>query len=372
VLFADAFERTARGLGDAWSTSGLWKTQLGRAETNLNGPNRAAARDVACADCRVEARVLGFGVPEVVLFLRAPTATNGTDRYEAALLGTGRVAIRRVRAGVTTQLADAPAGVSLRRFATLALEARGDGPVALTLSVNGAPLVAATDASAQAIAAAGHAGMASARAGVWFDDFRLTGAAAEEEEPPPPPPPPPPPSPTPGTVLYADAFARTDAVTLGPDWTVLAGDWFTRGFAESDRDSPNVALALPSRAGDARVEVTVTWFGVEAGVAVRAQPGGERYECVVLPGGAMRIRRVLGGATAVLGSASGAVAGTSAFRLGCEVRGAGPVTVTALASGAEKLTVSDAAPGVLAGAGLGGMVTPWAGVWFDDFVVRVP
>ena len=91
LLFADDFARTnGSSLGASWAqVQGAWLTD-GQAETDSDSPDVAIARPASCSGCLVSARVVGFGVPEVSLFARAPSTASTTDRYEVTLLGSGR------------------------------------------------------------------------------------------------------------------------------------------------------------------------------------------------------------------------------------------------------------------------------------------
>ncbi|GAC1343929.1 MAG: hypothetical protein NVSMB23_18280 [Myxococcales bacterium] len=201
VLFSDDFSQPIRrddGLGARWTVSGLWFSPGGQAVTDLDGVDQALETAASCADCRVEARVLGYGVPETAISLRAVTPG---DRYDAVLLANRHVRIRRVRAGIPTTLGEAPSGLlALNEWATLSLEAHGAGPVVLTASVNGVPRLAASDAAATAIEGAGSAGLWTTNAGVAFGAFRLVATA---------------PSPPPNQKEMAWPFYRRDVAGTG-------------------------------------------------------------------------------------------------------------------------------------------------------------
>jgi len=180
VLFSDNFNRTgadAAGLGASWSWSGLWYAQ-NEAISDLDGADLALETVIRCGDCQVQASVDGFGVPHTGLVLRATSAAGG-NRYQLDLLGNGHVQLQRVTGSGTTVLADAPSGIAdLSASAVLALSATGSGPVQLTAQVNGRVVASATDASGSAIGGAGYAGLFTGNAGVWFDDFELSGLAS--------------------------------------------------------------------------------------------------------------------------------------------------------------------------------------------------
>jgi hypothetical protein len=142
----------------------------------------------------------------------------------------------------------------------------------------------------------------------------------------------------------------------------------------SDLDNPDgddLALALPSRCGDCQVQAWLQAFTVdEAGVVLRAQ-GDAHYALVFLPDGRIQIRRYRDGRFTVLGEArSGQASAWDATTLSLSVWGSGPVWLSASVDGQVRLTVTDSDAAAITGAGLAGLATPIAGVWFDDFQVR--
>src|SRR5207245_5081676 len=124
---------------------------------------------IACADCRIDARVVGFGT-ETALTLRGNPAAPA-DRYDLAVTTSGRLRIRRWRGGAATVLGDVDSGIpELGNWAALPSTASGWSPVTLTAAVNGATRLSVTDGSAAALTSTGVAGMTATAAGVWFDD----------------------------------------------------------------------------------------------------------------------------------------------------------------------------------------------------------
>jgi hypothetical protein len=120
------------------------------------------------------------------------------------------------------------------------------------------------------------------------------------------------------------------------------------------------------------VEAWVHAFGEdEAAVVLRAQ-GDARYALVLMSGGRIQLRRYRDGRFTVLGEAtSGKSDPWDPMTLTLSARGSGPVELTASVDGQVRLTVKDADPAAIGGEGLAGFATPIAGVWFDDFAVRV-
>jgi hypothetical protein len=178
VLFADAFNRNdAHGLGAAWTVaSGAFITDM-RANSDRNMLDRAYAAGVQCLDCRLDARLVGFGTELAVTLRSSPLGTAG-DRYDAAITSSGRLRIRRWRSGAATVLGDVASGLpDLTEWASISFTVVGTSPVILTAAVNGQTRLTVTDGSASAIAVPGYAGFTATVAGVVFDDFRLSVAS---------------------------------------------------------------------------------------------------------------------------------------------------------------------------------------------------
>jgi hypothetical protein len=171
-LFADDFER-ATGLGGQWREAlGKWRTN-GTAISDRDSGNLAIALTEACADCRVETVLAGFGVRESGVFVRGQGAV-ATDRYDAVILANGQVSIRKIRGTSVQVLGTAASGIpKLSRGAVLSLEASGAQPVLLVVKVNGAPRLSVED-DLDVISAPGLAGLWTTHAGVWFDNFKVT------------------------------------------------------------------------------------------------------------------------------------------------------------------------------------------------------
>jgi hypothetical protein len=363
TLFSDDFNRTA--LGPSWRVvAGLWRAD-GRANSDLDGVDQAVVRHLACADCTVRARVVNFAAAAAALDLRVGVSN---DRYDVALLANGQLQIRRHNGGATTVLGQAASGLrDLTEWSTLSLAASGSNPVQLVASVNDAVKLSVADGSSSAITAAGSAGISTTRAGIWFDDLVVTGAASPAGPPPPPPPPPP----APGGTLFSDDFNRSLSSGLGHAWHIIAGLWRTDGRANADRDSHDQAAVRHLNCADCTVQARVVQFAAtEAALALRQTGSGDRYDVALLANGHLQIRRHDGGATIVLGDApSGIHDLTEWATISLSARGAGPVQLTASVNGSVRLSVSDASAAAITAAGTAGISTHRAGVWFDDFVV---
>jgi hypothetical protein len=180
------------------------------------------------------------------------------------------------------------------------------------------------------------------------------------------------PQPTPGALLFSDEFSRTTTYGMGSNWT-LQGLWYTDGVrAISDLDGTDVALAVPSRCGDCVVRSRVQHFGEEhAGLVLRATSEG-RYALLFLEDGRLQVRRYRDGRSTVLAEGpSGVRHPNEEVTLAFSARGTGPVEVVAEVNGQVRLSVVDSGSAALGGPGLAGLETPIAGVWFDDFQVRL-
>ena len=178
VLFTDHFERTsATDLGPAWTIqAGAFRTNS-KANSNLDGVDRAAVTGIQCADCRIDVRAVGFGVAETAIFLRAQAGAQ-SDRYDLNLTNSNQLQIRRWVNGVATVLAQGPSGISdPSNWANISFVAEGPGPVTLTAFTGGVQRLKYLDGASQAVLAPGLSGISTRNAGVLFDDFVLTGVA---------------------------------------------------------------------------------------------------------------------------------------------------------------------------------------------------
>jgi hypothetical protein len=179
-------------------------------------------------------------------------------------------------------------------------------------------------------------------------------------------------APEPGARVFSDDFSRTTTQGPGDTWTAQ-GLWYTDGARlVSDRDGREFALARSSRCRDCRVEARLQHFGeAEAAIVLRAQ-GDARYSLVFRDNARIQIRREVGGQVTVLGEArSGLSSSREPVTLSLSARGSGPVELVASVDGQERLSVVDSSRSALGEPGLAGVSTPIAGVWFDDFVVRL-
>ncbi|MFL5319322.1 MAG: sialidase family protein [Myxococcaceae bacterium] len=356
LLFSDDFARTdTTGVGANWTIqSGLWRT-ANFTQSDLDGEDLAHPKSVICADCRVQARAVGFGVPTTALYLRE--STSGSDRYELALTGSGMLQLQRIRSGVATVLTQATSGAALNDWATLSLSASGSNPVVLRGYVNGALKLQFSDSATDRLTASGYAGLHTGRAGVAFDDFRIYALQSTSTSSPPPP--------TTTGALFSDDFTRT---TMGTDWDVPLGAWLVRNNqVQSDRDSLNLALEKPVHCADCRVEARVIGFGVpDTTLVLRAGDSSpyDRYEVSLEGDGKLQIRRWRGNVMTVLGTApSGLSDLTAPATISLAASGS---TLTASVNGAARLSVTDS---TLTTAGRAGMATGNAGVVFDQFRV---
>jgi hypothetical protein len=170
-IFSDEFSRTtSRGLGEAWTVTGLWYVDGTRAVSDRTGEELGLAPGSRCGDCQVEARLQHFSRSEAGVVLRA----QGSARYTLVSRANGRIQVRREVGSHVTVLGEASSGLSSSREPmTLTLSARGSGPVELTASVEGQVRLTVVDSSNSALVEPGLAGLETPIAGVWFDDFQV-------------------------------------------------------------------------------------------------------------------------------------------------------------------------------------------------------
>ncbi len=317
--------------------------------------------------------MVSYGVPEASVFLRSPTPSS-VDRYDFALLSNGHVQARRIRGGTKSVLADVSSGITaLDVPVRLAFSASGSNPVTLTGFVDGAVKLSVVDSSSAALDASGYAGIATDRAGVWFDSFKLTAEgptapvdagfvdagpgvdpATSDAGPAAAAP-----------MIFSDSFSRTSPTDLGASWGVSRGLWLTRNLAVSDRDGANLALASGVSCAHCKVEANVFSFGVpEAGLAIRTQRGSDdRYVAVLLANRNVQVRRIRSGASTSLGEGSSGLASLDQFStLALATSGASPVSLQVWVNGQLRLTLSDSSPSAISSAGRAGLSTASAGV----------
>ena len=172
MIFSDNFNRTlSSGLGANWTiVSGRWLDDS-RANSDSDELDRATVAGVSCRDCRIDARVVGFGGGEAMLELRSA----GSTRYALVLAPDGTLVLRRYLGGTVTTLKTAASGIAdLTDWSSMSFSISGTAPVVLNGSVNNVLRVSATDSGSQAITAAGGAGIAATLSGIWIDDFTLS------------------------------------------------------------------------------------------------------------------------------------------------------------------------------------------------------
>lgn len=427
LAYSDDFDLSIQpddGLGNRWRVTGRWYSTGSMAVSDSDGKDVATQLTVQCADCRVESKVIGFGVPEVGVVVRQ--APNG-DRYDAALQADGGVAVRRWRNGEATVLGRAPSGISdPGDWSTLSLRALGSSPVNLVAMVNGAARLRIIDSSIIRISGAGSTGLFTTSAGVVFSNYRVfvsssgtsrsagsggpdagvadagdatdagsgaidsgtaldpgseldAGSAGDGWT-----------APDAGNCASADAIGpatsaggsgvatllfRDDFTQqippdegLGTDWTV-SGAWYEKGGALADLDAPDLAQEVPVTCADCRVEAKVLGFGVpEIGVSLRASINGDRYDAILLGNGSLRIRRVRGGAMTTLGEVPGGAGPLDQWiTVSLQAVGGNPVQLVAAVNGADRLSVTDGSTNAITSAGRAGLWTTRQGVMFQAF-----
>jgi hypothetical protein len=125
--------------------------------------------------------MVNFAGGEAMLELRG----SRDDRYALVLTASGRLELRRYRAGVKTLLGSTSNSIpDLKSWHAFSFTVQGAAPVTLTAWVDGVPRISATDASGSALSAAGAAGIAATASGILIDDFTLTGSGSANPPPP--------------------------------------------------------------------------------------------------------------------------------------------------------------------------------------------
>ncbi|TMA19044.1 MAG: hypothetical protein E6J88_18820 [Deltaproteobacteria bacterium] len=362
----------------------------------------------------MQARIVNFAAATAALDIRENAAN---DRYDVAILSTGYLQIRRHNGSTTTVLGDVASGISdLGDWATIALNVSGAGPVQLVASVNGVPKVSVTDSSPSAIVAPGTAGLWTSVAGIWFDDFTVTGTggggggadggtpdagtpdagtpdagtpdAGTPDAGPPDAGTPDAGSPDAGapdagapdggsggggtttSVIFSDDFNRTLAEGLGSKWTIAEGDWRDDNRANSDRDQLDRATTIGASCADCRIDAKMVNFaGGESMLELRVN-GGNRYVLSLTAAGKLEIRRYAGTAVTVLGSVASGIPDLGAWNsFSFNVQGAFPVTLTGYVNGVPKLSATDSSASAYTGSGAAGIAATMSGILLDDFTL---
>ena len=226
TLFDDNFDD---GNAAGWTTSGgSWSVVTDGSpayrQSSTGADAKAQAGSTGWVDYTVTAQVkpVSFGSATRAAGIAA-RAQNMTNYYSLVLVGAGRVELRRTASGGTTVLASAATTVTPGVAYQLALVAAGS---ALRGSVNGTPLVSATDATFPA----GRIGLIASFTHALFDNVQVftgtgpdpnpTGSPTLSPSQPPPPPPPPPGQPDGFASVAALGRPGTTGGAGGPTVTV--------------------------------------------------------------------------------------------------------------------------------------------------------
>ena len=410
TLFSDNFNRTlSSGLGSSWRVvAGLWRDDGQHANSDKTGVvDQAAVVGLSCGDCSVQAGVINFAAATAALEVREDSANN---RYAVALLANGHLQIQRRNGTSTTVLGDVASGIAdLGNWATIGMSVSGAGPVQLVASVNGVQKLAVTDSSASAITAAGTAGLWTTVAGVWFDDFSVTGVtsgggttdggtpdagtpdagtpdagtpdAGTPDAGTPDAGTPDAGTPDAGTpdgggggtttgVIFSDDFNRTLSSGLGANWTVAAGAWRDDNRANSDSHPLDRATVSGVSCADCRIDAKMVNFGGGESTLELRVSGGNRYALVLTAGGSLVIRRYAGTSVTQLGSVASGISDLTEWNnFSFVVQGAFPVTLTGYVNGVPKLSATDSSSAAYTGSGGAGIAATVAGILFDDFTL---
>jgi hypothetical protein len=175
TIFSDNFNRTlSADLGPKWTVlEGNWRDDGAYANSDLDLLDRASPAGISCADCRIDAKMVNFAGGESMLELRV----MGGNRYALALTAAGQLEIRRYAGTSVAVLGGVASGIAdLGSWNNFSFSVQGAFPVTLIGSLNGSPMLSATDSSSSAYTGTGGAGIAATMSGILFDDFTLTGS----------------------------------------------------------------------------------------------------------------------------------------------------------------------------------------------------
>lgn len=168
----------------------------------------------------------------------------------------------------------------------------------------------------------------------------------------------------PRELLFSDDFERSGA--LGPDWLVDRGTWTTDGAARTTHSGTNALRVAPVQCADCLWEATLDTGGREASIFLRAPASrpSDGYEVLLRGSGEIQLRSWVNGNMTRLARLSGAVDPTRPVRLGLEVKGSAPMSLTAFVNGVALLTATDATS-AFPGPGFAGVWTGDSNVTFD-------
>ena len=372
VLAADTFDRTGP-MGPNWIVpSGAFSTD-GTSARGTVAPSDAFWATPFDRDASVS---ISLSVPVGDTYLgvsaRALPQSPLDDAYAAYVDPDGFVGLLRNRGGALTFLGTGPQ-LSPGTH-QLSLAALGQSPVQLSVSVDGKPVLQASDSSPDALTGAGLAGIFDFNGlGTPIDDFRVVGSKSggdadggtDAGTPAAG-------TPDAGTgAIFSDDFNRVGA--LGPSWQVI-GNFTADGTVARGSLAPSLAFWSGSAPADVEVEARVsppngsTYLGLIAR-ALPSSPDADQYLAYVAPDRSIGIARENGGAYTVL--ASGPMLSSGTHLLALTVAGADPVSLSLAVDGTEVVHAIDSAPDAFAAAGLVGIADfSGASQPIDDFAVR--
>lgn len=166
--FADDFDACTSGsdLGASWAAAGRWYCRVGRARGEA-AETLATVRGVTGADVIVDALVQMNGGTGSGVVARV----SGGSYYAFRLVLDGRVELVRRDAGGLTILGAVPRPVATNVSQRLSLRVSGENPVRLEGWISGAPVLSATDGSANRLGSGGAGLLSGSSTRTQFDDF---------------------------------------------------------------------------------------------------------------------------------------------------------------------------------------------------------
>lgn len=288
-----------------------------------------------------------------------PTAFDGNDRwvglvtryqdaqnyYYVTLRSSGNLQLKRMRAGVFTNIASTAMPVTLNRRYRLRLESIAS---VHRVYVDGALLIDADDAGAPR---SGSAGLTMYRARADFDNVVVT--------------------PSPLTTVYVDDFATSAA----DEWTHTgSGQWtFSGGAFAQNSVGAEARAVIGGKTADQIVSARVRQFAWSAagtaerwaGLLARYVDDGNYYYLHLRSGGTVSLRKLVNGTISTLATAPLAVSLNTQYVLRLEVVGN---QLRGYVNGNLLLQATDGSHA----AGISGLMTNKSATQFDDYVAYQP
>ena len=288
TIFTDDF---SDGNATGWTASGgTWSVASGAyRQSGTSSDARARAGSAAWTDYTVSADVtpLAFNGADRFVAVLARAQSN-TSYYYLALRSSNRVELKRLVGGSATTLASTSFAVAVGTRYRVSLQARGP---ALTGSVNGTPLVSASDGQF----AAGQIGLATFNASAEFDNVLVENPLIVDPttRPPTTTSSPPPPPPAGGPIGFASVNALGQNGTTGgaggPTVTVTTADQLA-DFA--GRAGPFIIMVSGTISFDDMITVVANKTILGVGSSAHITGGGLQLGSTTRPGNNVIIRNI--------------------------------------------------------------------------------